>query len=387
MKVGIVTFIDYSNYGNRLQNYALQEYLRMHGFETETILNEKYEDYKYTEEYSKKILIHWIKSIIKFCFGLIMPRQKSFICNIFDDNLKKQRKTKNINFTNKYIKETKYVVREGFPHKRQLNQYDYLIAGSDQIWNPCMGAATDFFFLQNVPKEKRISFSASVGLVEIPKKRKEQWIKYINDMKYISVRERAAQKLINELTNKKATVLLDPTMIIERRVWDKLINSKSFAYANKRYIVTYILGKISNSEEEELQEIGRMLNAKIIRLNDRRYPKEFTADVIDFLQLITNARLVITDSFHACVFSILYYKQFYVLQRQGPYNNIYSRIEELLANFHLENHAVMSIHEVYMSMLNLNERKVECITDKEINEINHILEKERRNADMYINIL
>lgn len=386
MKIGIATFVDYNNYGNRLQNYAMQEYLKEHGFEVETILNEKYKDCRYVEVDWKTKMWHIVATVIKNIYGMIMPRQKSFILSLTDDKLRRKRKDKNIKFTNRYINESNFVVREGCAQKKKLLKYDYLVAGSDQIWNPHMDAASDFFFLQNVPKEKRVSISASVGVTEIPKEREKQWNIYVNGMSHISVREKSAQELIKRTTGRDATVLLDPTMLVDKKIWKNLVESSKFEYKNKSYIVTYILGTLDDTEENYLKRIAEAENAEIIRLNDKRFEELCTIDVIEFLQFIYHSKLMITDSFHACVFSILFSKQFFVLQRQGQFNDIYSRIQDLLEKFNLQNHAIDSIQNMYEA---INSGDGDCslnnmLTLEEIGRIEDILKIERKKADEYI---
>lgn len=384
MKVGIVTFVDYNNYGNRLQNYAMQEFLREKGFQTETIMMEPYQDYHYTDAYIKKLPVHWAKTLVKAVYAAIMPRQKSFIQNLLDDSLVRRRKNANIIFTNDYITETEYVVREGQPHKKQLNTYDFLAAGSDQIWNPTMTAATDYFFLRSVPKEKRIAIAASVGLAEIPKNRQKQWATYMKGMKYISVREKSAQKLVKDLAGRDAVVLLDPTMLVKRSVWDDLAASRKFPYAGRKYIVTYILGGFGRAEERYLREAARVWNMEIIWLNDKRYKKEFVLDAVDFVQIIAHAGMVVTDSYHACIFSILYHRQFYVFQRQGRYSDIYSRIQDLLDRFGLQEHAVRSMEELYQRACARGRLREAGMQEAEIKRVEKRLEAERNKADRYI---
>ena len=79
------------------------------------------------------------------------------------------------------------------------SEYDYFITGSDQVWNPYFNCTEDEF-LTFAPKQKRISYAASIGVSEIPDDKKDQFKKWLNGMNYISVREQAGADIVYELT-------------------------------------------------------------------------------------------------------------------------------------------------------------------------------------------
>lgn len=373
MRIGIITFIDYNNYGNRLQNYALQCLLEEYGVEVETILNEKYYDYHYIKgEYKAHFL-----NVLKFMFWEVYDglhhnvHAMGYILK--SDSLSKIRIKRNMEFSKKYIHESRFIIREGAFHKRKMQKYDYLFTGSDQVWNPTMAGASELFFLRFVPRYKRIAFSASIGLEYIPEKYLKQWKIYLSGMSYISVREESAKKIVEETSDKKAEVLLDPTMLVNVDTWINLINDKEEKLSSK-YILTYILGSIEEDEQESIAQISDREKLELVELNNKKYEDLYSVDVIMFLKYIANAELVITDSFHACVFSILFKKEFYVFQRKGKYSNIYSRIDDLLKRFGLEERAIVSLHE--WKRYELSEVQKE--------NIELVLVEERKKADNFL---
>ena len=344
MKAGIFTIVDYRNYGNRLQNYALQEFLKSMGMEVETVLHDDYYDYKYTDKYIMNLPKHLLKSVLWRVIDIFAHDKHAMGYIWQSDILDKERIKKNIALTNKYIEESNYIVREGNKKEKKLNQYDYCIAGSDQIWNPTLpGNASDFYFLQNVPFEKRIAFAASVACDDIPDDRKKQWIKYVGEMNYISVREKKAQLLIKKYTGKKSEKILDPTLLIDVNKYYRMMESHPTELPEK-YIATYVLGEFDGEQDKALKKMADINDCEIIQLNNKKYRDTYLFDFIDFLNCINQAKFVITDSFHACVFSILFSKPFAVIKRKGKYGDMYSRIDDLLETFGLENHACDSIN-------------------------------------------
>lgn len=371
MRVGIMTFVDYSNYGNRLQNYALQCLLERYGVEVETILNEKYYDYKHVKGNYKARLLNMAKAVFWKLYDCLHHDVHAMGYIMKSDPLKKQRIAGNLIFSEKYIKETKFIIRKGNLHKRDMRKYDYIFAGSDQVWNPTMAGASDMFFLQFVPQYKRVAFSASIGMERIPDAYLAQWKKYIAGMNYITVREESAKQIVEETSDKKAEVLLDPTMLVDGSVWIELMRDSEIKLPTE-YMMTYILGK--TEETEQIAEFGKAQSLQVVEFNNREYEDIYTLDVVAFLKYIANAELIITDSFHACVFSILFQKEFYVFKREGEYSNIYTRIEGLLKKFGLEDREIESLQDIERSELSIAQRE----------NLNAVLAKEREKADGFL---
>lgn len=371
MKIGIVTIIDYRNYGNRLQNYAVQKILEKKNIETETILNDFYKDSKYENKSILNNLIHCLKVMIWNVWSVFTknPHELSYVKK--SDKLLKERIYNNIAFSEKYINETGYLVRGGITYKHKMNTFDFLVVGSDQVWNPKMNFGSGFFFLQNIPEEKRIAFSASCGLDRIPEKYEEQWIKYLNGMRHISVRETSAANYIKSVCEKDVEVLLDPTMLVDRKVWDEMILSNS--EKRKSYLLTYILG--DDESNTFIREVASKKGLQLIQLNDRTASDLFTVGADKFVSLIANAEMIITDSFHACVFSILYEKEFFVIHRKGDIDDIFSRVDNLLNIFDLQDRVIDSMSIDKLIAKPLSHENIENVLIREKNKAEKFLEK------------
>ena len=220
MKAGIVTINDDNNYGNRLQNYAVQIFLENNNIDVKTIKNMPNINNKEKSKlkYYKKRLrnhLHKIKMGLK---------------NINKPN---KRKKKFLEFNKENIKFTKLVFN--INNKNIVKKYDYFIAGSDQVWNPTFGRLSDFDLLNFAKPEQRIAFSASFGISKLPENCKEKAKKELQKYKAISVREDTGKKIVEELTKREdVQVLVDPTMLLTSEEWDKVAKKQKQLKNNKK---------------------------------------------------------------------------------------------------------------------------------------------------------
>lgn len=305
MKIGIITFTDGTNYGQRLQNYALQELLKSHGNEVYTI--------KQGHTYS---LRHKIKVIIKSALNIKNTLQKQ------------NRKKAFARFNNRYIN----FYKESLPEegsKAMSDSFDLFVAGSDQIWNPNSPFVGSNMFMQFAPKEKRATYAASFSVDSINDEKKTLFAKWISEIRNVSVRELRAVELVEELTGRKPTLNLDPTLLLEHEKWETMVNNaESTVVLPERYMISLFLGNVYR-EEEEL--ISRQTGLTLIR-----YGNYETAGPDEFLRIVRDASLVLTDSYHVTIFSLLFKTPFIVFRRQSKGGSMNSRFETLNFYFRID---------------------------------------------------
>ena len=305
------------NYGNRLQNYALQSKLEEKGFLVYTLqdtsIERKIEDILYNHPALKKLKMI-LKYYVKHSFVLkkIIGR-----LNEFD------------NFEKKFIKNNWDFISKDYITTGIGEKYDVFVAGSDQIWNTNFEFVTVNSFLP-FPHPRKIAFSASFGVDSIPYD--QTIVDCLNDFKALSVREEAGAKIIKELTGRDATVLVDPTMLLTQEEWRKV--SKKPRGAKEGYILTYFLSPKCDEAKTKLEAIRE--DREVYELLNPNDKVAGTAGPSEFLWLFDHADLILTDSFHACVFSFLFNKPFIVYDRNWDGGNMNSRLETLLSKFHLE---------------------------------------------------
>lgn len=310
-KVGILTINDDGNYGNRLQNYAVQEIFKKQDCIVETINNQE-------NIVGINVIKRKIKNIIKKIINLKKFKRYNCFINF----------NKNIKYSKKFIDKDKIV-------QDLKDKYDYFFTGSDQVWNPTFGRMSDIDFLTFAPKEKRNSISASFGISQIPDEMKDYYKERLSELNHISVREDRGKEIVEELTGRTdVEVLVDPTMLLTAEEWDK-VAKKPERLKTDKYILNYFLGELSNERKKEIDRIAKENGCEVINILDKNSPFYQTGPS-EFLYLEKNAFLICTDSFHSCVFAILYNRPFIAFTREDKEVCMNSRLETLLSKFRLE---------------------------------------------------
>ena len=349
MRVGVVTITNGPcNFGNQLQNSAVIAILDKLDVNADTLF------FVYRAEYLASIK-HKLKNTVFSAFKL-------------GDYLQAQRELAFEIFSKRYVKYTKPIKKSVPPEV--VDKYDCFICGSDQVWNPNFSTDDimwDYYLLAFAPENKRVSFAASIGVSDIPKEKENKFVGALNGYRAISVREEAGATLIREKVGKTAEMIIDPTLMLNKEEWDRIARKPKKINCSKKYVLTYFLvgkGERVSCQVEKLRKSGY----EIYNLLDRGQPDLFTADPAEFVYLISKASLILTDSFHACVFSFIYEKPYLIYAREGKENGMISRIETLLSKFCMQRKYVDSglknelfEHNYSKGKLLLNEEREKAI--------------------------
>lgn len=342
-KIGIVTITnDGYNFGNRLQNYALQTILERMGYDVET-LNRPIRGNQRLWWKRKKMVLHYF-----------LPYRRKIV----------HLKAGNFYFWNRrYIKWSNRVATDDILPLLG-KQYDYLIAGSDQIWNPKFIWGEDpYMFLQFAKPEQRIAYSPSIGLDEIPQENITQYEDWWRDWNALSCREYTGANIISRVINKKVPTLIDPTLLLSSEDWCKLTKGIK---TPKKYIFVYMLGEITGEYKEYIDKLAHENQCEVVDvMNDIRYA---VGNPSVFVALIQNAERVIADSYHAMVFAMLFHLPFTFIDRVGWGMNMNSRVQTLLDKFGIPIKRLNAITELPIDW-NVFEQR---------------LEQERSNAMLYL---
>lgn len=314
MKVGIVTITELDNFGNRLQNYALQSVLRSLGAEVETLPN--YITYRHRRNLTSKAN-RFLRGCLKHD-GRKAEVVKQLRFEAFD--------RKNFRFS-RDCSEINFISPEAGRH------FDCFVAGSDQIWNPHFSFNFDFNFLTFAPPEKRVAYAASFGVDAVPEEKQERFAAYLNGMRAISTREYAGSDIVHALTGKACQVMPDPTLLLSPSQWQSL-EKKPRWHSAENYILVYHLG----TKENQQSVVSQLLDAHpeyrgcgIVNIGDPENVRTFSITPDEFLYLLHHAQLMVTDSFHGTVFSLLFGTPVYYTKRVDNYVSMNSRVQSLFA--------------------------------------------------------
>lgn len=297
-KTRTLTFHFPINNGAFLQAYALQQVILKECNADNEII-----DYREPKQEAIYSIFQPIKSksdIIKNAFSLLhynklRKRQQSFY------RMQKD-----------FLKTTEKVIDEKGVYEL-AEEADLNIVGSDQVWNTSISACTPAFFLQNV-KAKKITYAASMG-----SHAKLDLIKdYVDDIASfdaLGIREPALKPVL-DFFDKEKTVVLDPTILLKKEDYQPLYNSKSF---KKKYIMLYSM-RFSKQLLETVKRISKAFGLpvyvpfttyKAIKCLKYGFKLIYDASPDVFLNLIDNAELVLTNSFHGTAFSVIFQKNFF----------------------------------------------------------------------------
>lgn len=321
MKIAQLTLDGYFNYGNILQKFALHHTLKKFADFTEVLWAS---DRKFFPEIGGNPSVQCVLNRERHDFWLLFRLKEAVRQSKFRD------------FENLYIR-----TRFDLPYLEDVaDEYDYFVVGSDQVWNPEWFSPQ--IFLEFVPREKKISYAASIGTSSIPDDHKEIFRRGIADFNYLSVREEDAVKIIRELTGRTPIILPDPVLLLKENEW--LAVSQKPTWLKEKYqrgfILTYYLRK---SPPPEIKTFAAKFNLPTINLLDTENFNHFTTGPAEFIWLFANSTLTFTNSFHGVAFSILFKRPFINLEVVGDNEGVTmsNRIATLLKLFGLEDRSTM----------------------------------------------
>ena len=330
-RIGLMTcFLD--NYGACLQAYALQQVILKSGNDVEIIKyigEQGYEPDHGWKKWIRNPLTRWIKGKISLNYRFYCERKPSF------DSFRKR-----------YLKFTPNSFHSFKELQEKANLYDAFVCGSDQIWNPNLYHGNNScYFLDFANKgQKRIAYAPSIGISQIPKEYQENMKELLNRIDVLSCREKTGSNIITKLCGKECRTVLDPTLLLSKEEWEQLSKAPIL---KKPYIFCYVF-----AEQEYIGDFIKDVKKKTglpvvtIPFSEREHNSDFQeikyAGPEDFIGLIQNASLVITDSFHATAFSCNLNIPFYSLLRnkEGENNNMNSRILDLLRMLKLDHRLI-----------------------------------------------
>ncbi|WP_165004285.1 MULTISPECIES: polysaccharide pyruvyl transferase family protein [unclassified Enterococcus] len=333
-KIGIITLNGEFNYGNRLQNFALQKVLQSYNVQADTIVikTNKLDKLKKDLWFGGIYGISDLNQMVKKNFSKMTPssieRRKNY-------KAMQAAKWGIIGrFSRKNISTLK-VEKKYLPHLQQ--HYDLFIVGSDQVWNPNIIEFDPTHFLDFTSKEKRYSYSASFGVDQLPKSPhglKEHYRRYLQQMAYLSVREASGAKLVEELTGENADVAPDPTLLLSKDEWYRELDITGGN--ESRFLLIYFVSELSTEIYQEIKRFAKEKQLPIVQIMGDTFGKDrIVADPQQFVELIDQAQYVFTDSFHGSVFSIIMQTPFFVYERTD-HKGTYTRIESLTRQFQME---------------------------------------------------
>ncbi len=292
MKIGVLTFFNYCNYGAALQSYGLYKTLEKQGHEVEYI------DYTCPYIGNPFKLVHlknkglwgYVYSVVGYiCY---LPRRKKF-------------------------KQFHNLIPHTMPVNNQTVKsldgvFDKYITGSDQVWSLKLTNCDKTYFLDFVSDgTKKYSYAASVGENVFSEEQRKAYRKLLQDFSAISVREESGQIMVKEVADREAEITLDPTLLLSKEEWEQLCGKNK---VKGKYLLVYQLG-FSKQLISAVKKVAALTGLKVVYIpfplgGFIKSKLSVSIGPQEWLTLFSNAEYVISDSFHGIIFSILFNKKF-----------------------------------------------------------------------------
>ena len=339
MRIGILTQPLYINYGGILQCYALQKKLQQLGHETVILQREFQRSYT---------IIGGVKHYVRQFAKLILGKQPMWHYYVSQDKRDYIAKHTTL-FINQYIKtlSKKCYSTEELIAEFNSHNLDAVIVGSDQVWRPDYSPCQPNYFLDFLSSNnqvKKLSYAASFGT--------DSWLFTQEDTKYysdliqlfdaISVREFSAVNLCKDNFHVEAVQVLDPTMLLDKDDYINLVKNTH----NRGELFCYMLD-MTKYKMDIVKEISKCSGFKIFENMPLAKPtidnlyNEIERCVVppveDWISAFSEAEMIVTDSFHGCVFSIIFNKPFWAI---GNTERGLARFNSLLNQFGLQDRLI-----------------------------------------------
>lgn len=342
MRIAILTLPLHGNYGGILQNYALQHVLRGMGHTVETV--------QLPREWKLPLWKKPLSYTKRFLKKYLLRRE----CRIFAEKFYNTLQNKMVGNMQVFIQKHIQIRQVSAFFLLRCKDYDAIVVGSDQIWRPRYSyrPIEDAYlcFARNWQGVKRVAYAASFGTDEweyTPKQTSncKRLVKLFNA---VSVREASGVALCKEHLGVEALHVLDPTLLLDAKDYQRLFEHDDRLHQPEGQLLTYVLDE-TQEKQAIIQTLAHRFHYQSFRANSKYedffapLEERIQPPVEQWLKDFHEAKFVVTDSFHATVFSILFGKPFVVI---GNRERGLSRIYSLLGLFGLENHIVYKVEDV-----------------------------------------
>lgn len=306
IKIATITTQGALNYGAVLQAYALSTYLNGAGYHCEIL------DYRpnYVKESYRLIKApHSPSGVLLAGFQALHYQER------------KMRKQRFEQFQKEYLRTTYEKATQREELTALANEFDLLICGSDQIWNPKLHHFDEAYFL-SYPEitVKRMAYAASFGQDSLDDDSKKEIARRIARIERFGCREFSAKKIVEELSGRDAEMVLDPVFLLSAETWRSV--KKAFDHKDENYILGYFLSNPGHSIKAACS-YAHSAGRKLYSIGFS--PRDVGNDAVncydlgpqEFLSAVDDAEMVVTNSFHATAFSIIFHKQFFTRISSG----------------------------------------------------------------------
>lgn len=321
-KIGIITIHSDLNYGAALQAYALNQYLRNQGYDSEIINYIKIPNHPRQYPFPKNIA-YWLMNRPRFL------RYRKFL-------------------------KSSVTAKEWHSVEELMNgfnePFDVLISGSDQVWNPTCGGLVDklnpcyYLAFAQSGQYKKVAYASSLGSYRFNAEERVHVKEWLDDYHHLSTRESSGAEHLKEILGQEVKVVLDPTLLLDSEQWRKASRP---VRVKSKYVLVYYIDEIAECVEYA-RKVADKHDWKVVMMSNtfNRFPGvdqniPFCGPA-QFLWLFGHAEYVVTNSFHGTAFSVNFNRPFIsVIKRNSP-----QRAQTLLAGVGLPERLLTDVAQV-----------------------------------------
>lgn len=323
-RIGILTFHRAINNGAVLQAYALAD-----------AFNKMNCDARYIDYTAKRISDdYYIKPLFK------RRSIKSIgVYFLFDLNITATH-NKFHEFVSRYIPVENCDINDAVCIK---NKFDILVSGGDQIWNLKLTDGDTKYYLDFSKDIAKYSYGTSFGTTSFTDDEIKKIKRYLEDYQQLNVRERSAKVIIDNLVTKECNVVPDPVFLLSKNEWIEQLSLKEVT-VNNNYVLYFELHENDEMREYALH-LARENNCKVLRITNDLFKIKGMKNIkrtgpIEFLNFILNASFIVTDSFHAAAFALIFNRPLFIGLKHGEFAHLNTRMENLTSTFNIRSQII-----------------------------------------------
>ena len=365
MSIVILTHPFFGNYGGMLQAYAMQKALACVDLDSSVCRYYDYPTLPFLKEVARRLLSGIREALA--CFIPRFARKKVSQIHFYRNGAQ---------FLKRYMKSLSY--------EESCRSGRAWVVGSDQVWRAeyvTHWGGLPFFFLADVPadvRSKSIAYAASFGTEKWSGTEEDAKVcaPLLSEFRAVAVREHSGINICRDQLGVAAVQMPDPTMLLSTEDYNELIAKEKTWKPNSEYIAAYILDRTA-AKDSLLAECSGMEQAEVQHLLPQATAKKrrdrYPVSVAQWLRLIRDSKYFVTDSFHGCVFAIIFNKPFVCLGNESRGS---ARFDSLLRAFGLQGRLA----------INSTAKQVQQILATPIDweKVNHIRRAEQQRAVVFL---
>lgn len=361
-KVGLVTYCE-GNFGSVLQCYATQSLLREKGVACELLQR------KETTFLGRLHMRAGFRLNRTFKYMRYPKHRTTFdeLVLMLASGSGRRMNDASAQKTARFIRE--HIVVRDVSYKQikraaRTKAYTAFFSGSDQIWSASWFVRNPWWFLRFAPKQKRVAWAPSFGGDAVAPYNVVDYARYIKSYAHLSAREDLGVDIIKQLTGRDAAALSDPSVLLDREQWRELYRDRD--RESEPYVLLFFLDPPSSVARDMIAHVQELTGKRLLvfAYDEHESLGDVPArngDPADFLAMIDGAEFVLTDSFHAAMFSTIFGTPFFIFNRNSKASTQSIRMRNHVKTYGLESRYLTEVRPMTEADLHMDQAHIDAV--------------------------